>query len=889
MAIPRDGRVVTPDFTPREALQPAPIPGSTYVRPAQTQQIGMSHYEAIAQALGNFSAGLRTYANEKAQEEQKKQEDAYMADFMLKPREEQQRLIREGKVPRLYADQTAAVWGAGTANDFNNGIEGWLNEAPPEGMSQEQYIEQKRREFAAGLPKGPAQSAFVKLTQPNLEQANASIAKRRTDVAAEALADKYLGYMREVVNKEGKGDPEATITKLAAHMKVLVDDRKAIDGKQANAYWMRLAEEWAAEGRFDLIDELRRNDRLGVGALGNSAEHGLQLDKLSSQAREKYNEKNIVGITPLLSEIDQKVARGEFTMEEMNKMRNRPELRGVGDEKFSTWFRQSAENAESLRQKKALIDAASDQKARISQEDLMKWYQGKLILDDIEDEEITLPDGTTKTYSGADRKRTVLELRAAQIDRMAEDKGWSPETKMMLTLREFESNRTVNPAWKSQLKNISGRASQMAAAEGDMTEIHAAVELYRMMENNNPGYAEMYDLSDEDKAFLENAKIAIESGADPRQAAAFGAKAVEDVIKGTNQYFHIKDEVIEKQVQYQTGSSTNFDASVLADISDLAKFRMKYLREDERTAVQKAGERFYATHVEINGRFVFAGYENMPKDFKPRAEQYMQDVVKAKGEVLPSDNWKDYTITTIDGGRTYAMFYNGMPVIASEGDRDDRASREGLLTFNLKELSDHARIKRDAELGKMVDDANKGRTADEQSFFQGVPGVDPVGEFAYSNDRERDIDVLTRTVIGEAAAEGETGQAAVAWTIINRSNDNRFPEKLADVALQRNEKGYYQFSTWASASKGGNNLPKTVKKDSATYKRVRAVVEDVLAGRIPDPTGGAVNYYAYNTMGPPRWWDMVKAERGGTFVRIGNHKFAGLSKRDRKKTEVASN
>lgn len=143
-------------------------------------------------------------------------------------------------------------------------------------------------------------------------------------------------------------------------------------------------------------------------------------------------------------------------------------------------------------------------------------------------------------------------------------------------------------------------------------------------------------------------------------------------------------------------------------------------------------------------------------------------------------------------------------------------------------------------------------------------------------------DILIRTVIGEAANEGEEGWAAVAHTILNRARDPRWPGSPDAVALQPK-----QFSAWNDGA-GGNDLVRKYGPGDPIYERVGAVVDQVAAGAMPDPTGGATHYYSPAGMTAlveqgaqsnlvPSWWDEEVARRGGQPTRIGGHLFAGMA------------
>lgn len=127
---------------------------------------------------------------------------------------------------------------------------------------------------------------------------------------------------------------------------------------------------------------------------------------------------------------------------------------------------------------------------------------------------------------------------------------------------------------------------------------------------------------------------------------------------------------------------------------------------------------------------------------------------------------------------------------------------------------------------------------------------------------QEQIDTIVRTVLGEAAGEGRPGMEAVAWTILNRANSGKYPSDPAKVAKQPS-----QFSAWNSAANGGNDLVNMSASDPR-YKQALEIVNDVLGGNVPDPTGGALFYHTQNIS--PYWSDSVN--NYGT-VGIGAHQF----------------
>jgi len=137
-------------------------------------------------------------------------------------------------------------------------------------------------------------------------------------------------------------------------------------------------------------------------------------------------------------------------------------------------------------------------------------------------------------------------------------------------------------------------------------------------------------------------------------------------------------------------------------------------------------------------------------------------------------------------------------------------------------------------------------------------------------------DDVIRTILGEAGAESPEGVAAVIWTMLNRAKSDRFPNNLADVATQGRGGRFAQFSTWNTPSDGGNRIPDTARPSDPGYRRASAILNQVLSGEVPDPTGGAIHYYSPAGMPggrEPSWWGSERERQGGDVTRIGTHRF----------------
>lgn len=120
---------------------------------------------------------------------------------------------------------------------------------------------------------------------------------------------------------------------------------------------------------------------------------------------------------------------------------------------------------------------------------------------------------------------------------------------------------------------------------------------------------------------------------------------------------------------------------------------------------------------------------------------------------------------------------------------------------------------------------------------------------------------LAKTMWGEARGEGTRGMQAVGNVVMNRVNAGSwYGASIKDVVLKP-----YQFSSW------NTNDPNRAVIENMTAQQLAlngslAIARQVIAGTLPDITGGATHYHAKNVN--PAW--VSSMERTAT---IGNHIF----------------
>ena len=132
---------------------------------------------------------------------------------------------------------------------------------------------------------------------------------------------------------------------------------------------------------------------------------------------------------------------------------------------------------------------------------------------------------------------------------------------------------------------------------------------------------------------------------------------------------------------------------------------------------------------------------------------------------------------------------------------------------------------------------------------------------------EKERDIFARTLWGEARGETLAGQIAVAWTIRNRVFDGKakswWGEGYAGVCQKP-----YQFSCWNRNDPNFAYLSGAKQIPFRELAQARIAADQVIDGKVPDPTGGATHYYATTMPKAPVW------VRGATqTLKLGHHVF----------------
>lgn len=152
-------------------------------------------------------------------------------------------------------------------------------------------------------------------------------------------------------------------------------------------------------------------------------------------------------------------------------------------------------------------------------------------------------------------------------------------------------------------------------------------------------------------------------------------------------------------------------------------------------------------------------------------------------------------------------------------------------------------------------------------FSRAAEGAEPMRTWRNSallKLRKGDVDVLARTVYGEARGEKLDGMQAVAWVILNRAKRGppRFPEAIAEVCKQK-----WQFTCWAPGDPNAKVCAAATEADPYFALALYAAA-GVLTGNVPDPTRGSDHYHTVSMSPYPAWAAKMQLQ-----AIIGQHRF----------------
>ena len=651
------------------ALQPAAIPGSTYVRPVQRE--AGSNMRALAAALGSLNGALSTFAQKREREEKDPNSDLnreWIAKRQLMTAEQLREEAKLGTADGIRAREDALnmLLGEKANSEFRTR---WLEFYNTEfdqslGDASGSY-KALREEYAANLPNDISRANFYRLTENHYQSWMEEDTKAKVGFVKEQISTAVVDSFRTAV--EDLGDAPATDKAQAIFARSAANrDFLEMSGQEQNDTIYALAAEYALKGDRDLVRALLTGQRTGADgkplpALSSIPKYATDSLKLIEQAEGVW-EKNVKeNAFPQMVEIAGMVRGGKFTLAEAEKWR------GMGiytDEELAALVSRSTNTRLAEQEAFAADDAKREQRqqsnlaehqATVQAFTLLTRYGGVTKIKDID--VIAREGDGYRTVS----RDTLIEGAVGMFeDQMAEteaalvERGASPEQAAATVQRQrlafYSANKLDNEEWKDTLNGIAMRATPEVLLERGAVgeEMLAQANLYRELKASNPAYLNTLLTDPTSKLFLETFDNAVAVRKLPPDAALHYAATVvatPEVDRAKSIIPKGDADKITTDLLKEMGAdprASNF-TTVLNRVETLS---MGGMTGDE--IKKRLREEIEGTSVTINGMLV-PDHRDLPDDFPVLMEAELQGAFEVYGKTFGLESAKDLGIVPVSG------------------------------------------------------------------------------------------------------------------------------------------------------------------------------------------------------------------------------------------------
>lgn len=129
----------------------------------------------------------------------------------------------------------------------------------------------------------------------------------------------------------------------------------------------------------------------------------------------------------------------------------------------------------------------------------------------------------------------------------------------------------------------------------------------------------------------------------------------------------------------------------------------------------------------------------------------------------------------------------------------------------------------------------------------------------------KDLDVLARTLYGEAEVGDDLDAKAIACVVRNRVQAKQWPNTVAGVCFQP-----YQFSCWNADNPRRTHISEAPREGNKWLDQCYVIAELILNGTFRDITNGSTHYYA-TYIKAPKWAKGLKPvfqTNGGKYTHL---------------------
>lgn len=631
------------------AIQPAGIPGSTFVRPVQREVGGNAR--ALAEALGGLNTALQGYAavtqaqaddpNARANKEQvarlqqmnREQLAAEIASGSL----DGQRVQRDA-AELLLAERANDDLRSRWANFYNTEFDRSTGDAAAE-------FERIRQEVAEGLPSEVSRGHLYRLSadfsrswmEKDQEE---KIANVKSEIATTVVGS-FRATIDDAIGINGKTAQEAAkmvFEKSAANRVFL-----GMSGSEQNDTIFAIAEEYALKGRADIARELLAADRVGadgrkVPSLMSTREYGTKALRLIQQAEGKAEQDFLDKDLNSRLGIEEKVRNGEFTKKDAEA------LKGQVPESYLTRQVLQSEDNRARIFAKAGTERDRAELRRYSKEQENEVYAKAATVLDRMGGVTRLRDKEVPSETG-EGTRTITAKMQLDADISRREAAWDNEVEQMVSsgvdrdqavaavdakrLDWYAGQRVKNETWDNLLNGFAGRAAADTALQGGETSKYLVqnAELYRRLKAGNSSYLRTF-LTDKDSlAMLDHYDRLVTRNRMPpeealRSAAGWNSKKpwerVSDRALSAKQETDLVDDLMDDLELDGRSSDREYITS-----------EVRWMAENENMTLdaikQELPKRLNDSTVVINGALV-ADHRDLPDDFPPLMEQALAEM-----------------------------------------------------------------------------------------------------------------------------------------------------------------------------------------------------------------------------------------------------------------------
>jgi N-acetylmuramoyl-L-alanine amidase len=135
-------------------------------------------------------------------------------------------------------------------------------------------------------------------------------------------------------------------------------------------------------------------------------------------------------------------------------------------------------------------------------------------------------------------------------------------------------------------------------------------------------------------------------------------------------------------------------------------------------------------------------------------------------------------------------------------------------------------------------------------------------------DKSSNLDIMARTIYGEARGESLSGKVAVANVVLNRAKKSKLvsDHMIVNICLKP-----YQFSCW-NADDVNSSIIKDVSVSDPVFLECLAVAKLAILDLLEDNTHGSTHYHVSSIGFPESWKEKGEADKKPVAI-IGRHSF----------------